>query len=210
MISSFELMLALLLSVFSLILVVSFLFYSFFTSFGRFSALKHLLLDLLSSVANSLVSKFLFFFLVSSFLTSNLLGNIPLEVIPTQYYAFTFTFSLLFWIPIIVSVCYTDFKNFFAHLLPYGAPSALMLFLPLVELFSQLIRPLTLMIRLSTNLAAGHIMMFMFSYFVLLSDVLALPIYVVLYLLYFLELAISALQAYIFTSLLTLYVAETL
>jgi F-type H+-transporting ATPase subunit a len=110
----------------------------------------------------------------------------------------------------MVAVCYTDFKNFFAHLLPYGSPVGLMLLLPLIEGFSQIIRPFTLMIRLRTNLAAGHIIMFMFSYFTLLSDLLVVPLYVVLYLLFFLELAISALQAYIFVSLLSLYVTETL
>jgi F-type H+-transporting ATPase subunit a len=137
-------------------------------------------------------------------------GNIPLQAVPTQYYSFTLTISLLFWVPIMVRVCYTDFKNFFAHLLPYGSPAGLIFFLPLIEGFSQIIRPFTLMIRLRTNLAAGHIIMFMFSYFTLLSDLLVFPLYVVLYLLFFLELAISALQAYIFVSLLSLYVTETL
>ncbi|MCA9750085.1 MAG: F0F1 ATP synthase subunit A, partial [Romboutsia sp.] len=58
-------------------------------------------------------------------------------------------------------------------MLPYGSPVGLILFLPLVEIFSQIIRPFTLMIRLSTNLSAGHIMMYIFSYFTLLSSILA-------------------------------------
>jgi F-type H+-transporting ATPase subunit a len=65
------------------------------------------------------------------------------------------------------------------------------------------------MIRISTNLSAGHIMMYMFSYFTLSSDLLAPFIYVVLWALFFLELAISMLQAYIFTSLVALYINET-
>jgi F0F1-type ATP synthase membrane subunit a len=96
-----------------------------------------------------------------------------------------------------------------AHILPFGAPVALILFLPLVEVFSQLIRPLTLIIRLRTNLSSGHIIMYMFSYFTLLSSALAPFIYIVLYLLFFLEVAISMLQAYIFVSLLSLYINET-
>ena len=188
---------------------VRILFYSFFSCLRRFSTLKHLVLDLLSSVVNSLAGKVLFFCLFVFFILVNLSGNIPLQAIPTQYYSFTVTVSLLFWIPIIVSVCLTDFKNFFAHLLPYGSPVGLVLLLPLIEGFSQLIRPFTLIIRLRTNLAAGHIIMFMFSYFTLLSDLLIVPLYTVLYLLFCLELAISALQAYIFVSLLSLYVSET-
>jgi F0F1-type ATP synthase membrane subunit a len=49
----------------------------------------------------------------------------------------------------------------------------------------------------------------MFSYFTLLSSALAPFIYIVLYLLFFLEVAISMLQAYIFVSLLSLYINET-
>lgn len=100
-------------------------------------------------------------------------------------------------------------KEFLAHMLPYGSPVGLILFLPLVELFSQMIRPLTLIIRLSTNLSAGHIIMYMFSYFTLLSSLLSPFIYVVLMLLFVLELCISALQAYIFVSLISLYINET-
>ena len=97
-----------------------------------------------------------------------------------------------------------------AHMLPYGSPVGLMLFLPLVEIFSQLIRPFTLIIRLSTNLSRGHIMMYMFSYFTVLSSYLSSFIYVVLGLLFILELCISLLQAYIFVSLISLYINETL
>jgi len=114
------------------------------------------------------------------FLLANLLGNIPIAYIPTMFYSSTLTISLLFWIPLIVCVRVSQFKEFMAHLLPYGSPAALMIFLPIVELFSQLIRPFTLMIRISTNLSAGHIMMYMFSYFTLSSDLLAPFIYVVL------------------------------
>ena len=195
--------------VISLTLIVI-LFYSFFSAFTRFETLKYLISQVLSSAVNSLVCKVIFFCLFVFFASINLCGNIPLQAIPTQYYSFTVTISLLFWVPIIVSVCLTDFKNFFAHLLPYGSPVGLILLLPLIEGFSQLIRPFTLIIRLRTNLAAGHIIMFMFSYFTLLSDYLILPLYIVLYLLFFLELAISLLQAYIFVSLLSLYVSETL
>ena len=95
-------------------------------------------------------------------------------------------------------------------MLPYGSPIGLMLLLPLIEVFSQIIRPFTLIIRLRTNLSSGHIMMYIFSYFTLLSSSLSPFIYVVLCTLFVLELCISALQAYIFVSLLALYVNETL
>ncbi|RMZ93436.1 ATPase F0 subunit (mitochondrion) (mitochondrion) [Brachionus plicatilis] len=51
--------------------------------------------------------------------------------------------------------------------------------------------------------------MYMFSYFTLLSSALSPFIYVVLYALFVLELCISMLQAYIFVSLISLYINET-
>jgi F0F1-type ATP synthase membrane subunit a len=94
-------------------------------------------------------------------------------------------------------------------MLPYGSPVGLILFLPLVEIFSQLIRPFTLIIRLRTNLSRGHIMLYMFSYFTLLSDALSIVIIPAITVLFILEICISILQAYIFVTLITLYIAET-
>jgi F-type H+-transporting ATPase subunit a len=95
-------------------------------------------------------------------------------------------------------------------LLPYGCPTGLIFFLPIVELISQIIRPLTLMVRLRTNLAAGHIILYIFSYFALLSNILTPLIYFLLVALFTLEVFISILQAYILITLIGLYVEETL
>nr|QHR79574.1 ATP synthase F0 subunit 6 [Brachionus rubens] len=187
----------------------SFAFFNFFKMLTRYSVLKQSFMDGLNSMVSAKVTKFMIITLFIVFFMVNLSGNIPLNSIPTLFYSQTLTISLLFWVPIMVCVSITQFKDFMAHMLPYGSPVGLMLFLPLVEIFSQLIRPFTLMIRLSTNLSSGHIMMYMFSYFTLLSSVLSPFIYVVLYALFVLELCISMLQAYIFVSLVSLYINET-
>ena len=187
----------------------SFAFFRFFKLLTRYSMLKQSVIDNLRAIVNSKVVKFLIIFLFILFLMINLIGNIPLNSIPTLFYSQTLTVSLLFWVPIIICVSITQIKEFLAHMLPYGSPVGLMLFLPLVEIFSQLIRPFTLIIRLSTNLSRGHIIIYMFSYFTLLSSFLFPFIYVVLYALFILELCISMLQAYIFVSLISLYANET-
>ena len=109
----------------------------------------------------------------------------------------------------MVVVSYTQLKSFLAHILPYGSPAALMGFLPLVEVFSHIIRPFTLIIRLRTNLSSGHIMMFMFSFFSVSSNILTAVISLVLLCLLVLEFCISILQAYIFTSLVSMYISES-
>lgn len=137
-------------------------------------------------------------------------ANIPLFTVPIIFYSYVLFNALLFWVPIIAFGLYRDFKGLVSHILPYGAPTGLMLFLPLVEIFSQLIRPLTLTIRFATNLSAGHIMIFMFSYFSMLSSALAPFLYVVLTVLLLIEAFIAFLQAYIFMTLLGLYLDETI
>lgn len=137
-------------------------------------------------------------------------ANIPLFTVPIIFYSYVLFNALLFWVPIIAFGLYRDFKGLVSHILPYGAPTGLMLFLPLVEIFSQLIRPLTLTIRFATNLSAGHIMIFMFSYFSMLSSALAPFLYVVLTALLLIEAFIAFLQAYIFMTLLGLYLDETI
>lgn len=202
-------MLIILWSLITTLVFFSFVFFSYFVFSSRSESLKSYIVEFLSSILKTNVTKFLFLLLFISFLTINLIGNIPINNIPTLFYSQTVTISLLFWIPIIVCVLITNFKGFISHMLPYGSPAALILFLPLVEIFSQIIRPFTLMIRLRTNLARGHIIMYMFSYFTLLSSTLAPFIHIVLSVLLILEVCISILQAYIFVSLLALYVNET-
>lgn len=202
-------MLVILNSIIVSLVLFSLAFFNLFKILTRYSVLKSSIIDNINSIVSSKVAKFLLITLFLFFLMVNLSGNIPLNTIPTMFYSQTFTIRLLFWVPIILCVSFTQFKDFIAHMLPYGSPVGLMLFLPLVEIFSQLIRPMTLMIRLRTNLARGHIMIFMFSYFTLLSSFLSPFIHLVLILLFILELCISALQAYIFVSLISLYVNET-
>lgn len=192
------------------IFLFSFILFNFFKILTRYRILKQSFIDVVNSMVRAKVTKFLAVLLFVTFFAINLSGNVPLNSIPTLFYSQTLTISFLFWLPIMICVSFTQFKDFIAHMLPYGSPVGLIIFLPLVEIFSQLIRPLTLMIRLRTNLSSGHIMMYMFSYFTLLSSSLSPFIHIVLYALFVLELCISMLQAYIFVSLISLYINETL
>lgn len=137
-------------------------------------------------------------------------ANVPLFTMPMMFYSYVLFNALLFWIPIMRFGLYHNFKGIVSHILPYGAPTGLILFLPLVEIFSQIIRPLTLTIRFATNISAGHIIMFIFSYFSMLSSALAPFLYVVLTVLLIIEVFIAFLQSYIFITLIRLYFRETI
>jgi ATP synthase subunit 6 len=148
--------------------------------------------------------------LLSSLIFVNFSGNVPGLSIPSLYYYFTCSVSVALWLSLMVVIFKTQARDFLAHILPFGSPSGLILFLPLVEIFSQIIRPFTLMVRLSTNLSSGHIIIYMFSFFSISSFTLTFILFFVLSALFLLELFISLLQAYIFTSLIYLYIAEGL
>lgn len=194
------------------LLVVCFssaLIYQLFSYLTRMSVINGKIIEGANSLIASPISHGLFTIAFIFVLVENVLGNIPLAIVPTLFYSKTLTLALIFWVPLMICVSISDAKAFFSHLLPYGCPAGLMLILPLIEGFSLIIRPFTLIIRLSTNLAAGHIILYMFSYFTLLNPILPVPLRILITALYFLEIFISALQAYIFFSLLSLYAVET-
>ena len=76
--------------------LLSFLSHSYFSYTGRFIALKVIVAKAILGVIESKVGKRLLFLLFVMFLVINIMGNIPLNRIPTMYYSLTFTARLLF------------------------------------------------------------------------------------------------------------------
>lgn len=189
-----------------LLLISSF----YFTSITRYSSLFSLLQLTLSSATPTFNnSKYLFITITFTLLVLNILGNIPGIKSLTLFYWFTLSLALSLWLGVILRIYYTQLKSWVSHLLPFGSPMGLSILLPLIEGFSHLIRPFTLMIRLRTNLSSGHIILYIFSFFAVSSLSLTTLITPVLILLMLLEVFVSALQAYIFSSLLLIYITES-
>lgn len=186
-----------------------FLRVNFFVGSRRISAIKSLLVPIIKS-SFPVIFRTLVVTVIRRYLFIIVTANVPLFTVSIIFYSYVLFNALLFWVPIIGFGLYHNFKGIVSHILPYGAPTALMLFLPLVEIFSQVIRPLTLTIRFATNISAGHIMIFIFSYFSMLSSALAPFLYVVLTVLLIIEIFIAFLQSYIFVTLLRLYFRETI
>jgi F0F1-type ATP synthase membrane subunit a len=79
----------------------------------------------------------------------------------------------------------------------------------IIEIVRRLIRPITLSVRLAANMVAGHLLMALisgpisvlrfFRFFLILSGLLLLTV---------LELAVSFIQAYVFRTLMSLYIIE--
>ena len=155
----------------------------------------------------------IFFFI----LIANLTGNIP--------YSFTITTSIIvsigFSFTILIAVTILGLSihklHFFSYFLPSGCPLALVPLLVLIESVSYLARALSLGIRLFANMCAGHTLMKILSTF-LYKLFLSGPVVAVLTLIPFtvflaicgLELAVSLIQAYVFTLLTISYIKDAI
>ena len=82
-----------------------------------------------------------------------------------------------------------------------------MVFIVLVELVRSVIRPLTLSVRLSANIMAGHLLFVLVGRACMGLSSLIL-ILAAQFILFLLELAVSIIQGYVFVVLLTLYYSE--
>jgi len=96
-----------------------------------------------------------------------------------------------------------------AHLVPLGTPAALLIFMVLIELIRNVIRPLTLSVRLAANIIAGHLLLNLLgrqapssTYGPLIGIIVAIVLLGVL------ELGVALIQAYVFSVLRTLYFNE--
>ena len=122
-------------------------------------------------------------------------------------YVFIYAFCLvLFSWALWVS---NNYLVIISHFLPLGIEGLLKLFIPLLEIIGVLIRPLTLAVRLATNISCGHVVLLIFSYFAFnIANYLVLSIRILLFGLYFIEFLVCVIQAYVFWRLLYIYIIE--
>lgn len=152
----------------------------------------------------------IFFFFIPLFmfiLYRNCIGLLPFVFTSTRQIRLSFSLSLPLWLRLIL-IAFKKLINFFSHLVPYGCPRVLMPFMVLIELIRLLIRPITLAVRLSANIIAGHLIMTLvrigsfINSFVLIFSIFAEIIIRVL------EIRVAFIQPYVFFILLTLYREE--
>nr|AQQ72862.1 ATP synthase subunit 6 [Leipothrix sp. 1 XFX-2017] len=113
--------------------------------------------------------------------------------------------SLSIWLTLNLYYALKNSKMFVSHMIPEGCPKPLVAFLFLIEMVSNMIRPVTLSVRLVANILAGHILMILLAKLVFFVGP---PLIVIYMLLNLVEFAVSLIQCYIFTVLVTLYMSE--
>merc|ERR1711963_759922 len=124
-------------------------------------------------------------------------------IIPGTIYIFI---SVFFFI--LFSIIF-QYNNLLAHLVPLGTPSFLIPIIVIIETVRNVIRPITLSIRLAANMVAGHLLLTLLGSQGPSSSSLVLVILLVsLVLLLILEVAVACIQSYVFTILRSLYLNE--
>ncbi len=155
-------------------------------------------------------------------LIANILGMMPVGVVGVH--AFTVTSHLTvtgvlavisFAIVLIVGFWRHGF-HFFSLFVPHGTPIYMIPLIFLIELFSFLIRPFSLGLRLFVAMTAGHILMKVLAGFVinginggaLTVAIVSIPSFVLMIGITLLELLVCAIQAYVFALLTSLYLND--
>lgn len=129
-------------------------------------------------------------------------------------FSYSFPFTSQFGPILLFAVCtclslvlfnfFRNFGGFASHFIPEGSPLGLSFFLFLIELVRNLIRPITLAVRLVANILAGHLLIILLSKIVFIFS----PFVLFYYFLNIVEFFVRLIQSYIFCTIITLYLSE--
>ncbi|KAG5327039.1 ATP6 synthase, partial [Acromyrmex heyeri] len=139
------------------------------------------------------------------------MGLFPYIFTPSSHIRFCFSLSLSIWVRLILFSIINHLNILLTHLTPSGTPFILIPFIVIIESIRLVIRPLTLAIRLTANIIAGHLLLTLLgsSGTNINNTAIFLTLIFTQILLYSLEISVSLIQAYVFSILSTLYRSET-
>lgn len=166
---------------------------------------------------NSLRAKKLFHYFFACFvfvLFANFLGIFPYSFTITSHFIQTLGLSFSTFLGIFFMGFVNFGSKFLQFFVPKNVPAALVPFLTVLEITSYIIRPFSLAIRLFANMLAGHILMHIlvsFNFFLFKTKLFPLYLitFMVLFLIFLLEFSIVFIQAYVFLTLLLIYLNDS-
>lgn len=142
-------------------------------------------------------------------IANNLNGLFPFIFTATSHIVISLRIALPLWLTFILFGWVNNTNKIFAHLLPNNTPILLISFMVIIETISNIIRPITLSIRLSANMIAGHLLLTLLGsqggIYSLTNNMLIVSTQLALLTL---ELAVAIIQAYVFIVLISLYSTE--
>lgn len=155
----------------------------------------------------------LFFFI----LIGNLISNVPYSFAVTASGVVSLGLSFTIFIGVTLLALSIHGIKFFAFFIPAGTPLALVPLLVLIELVSYLARSVSLGVRLFANIVAGHTLLKILSTYLyqlftgsIIVAIITLIPFVIFLALIGLELAVSLIQAFVFTLLVCSYLKDAI
>lgn len=155
----------------------------------------------------------IFFFI----LVANLNGNIPYGYTITTSVIVAIGLSVMVFLGVTILIVSNHGFHSFAFFVPSGTPLALVPILVLIELISYFARAVSLGVRLFSNIVSGHTLLAILSTFLgqlftasILVAVLTLIPYAIFIFLIVLEIAVSLIQAYVFSVLVCSYIKDAI
>ena len=153
----------------------------------------------------------LIFTLFMFILICNLLGMMPYGFTVTSNIFVTLVMAIILFIFITFLGLYLHGMRFFSLFLPSGTPLWMAPLMIVIELFVYLVKPVSLSLRLTANMVAGHVLLKVMAGFVvtlaLYLKIMPIPFIVVLV---GFEIFIAVLQAYIFAMLSCVYLNDAI
>lgn len=153
-----------------------------------------------------------FFVLFYVILFLNLIGLTPYGFTCTSQMTYTFTLGFGMFIGIVLIGISVQKSKFVNQFIP-ATTGPIVPLLIVIEIFSYIIRPFSLSIRLFANMLAGHTLLHILAGFgmsmlkvdIFIALLMAFPIIAIC----ILEFGIAFLQAYVFVVLLSIYLKES-
>jgi len=154
-------------------------------------------------------SSVIFISLFVFILINNFLGLFPYIFTASRHITLTLALALPLWLTFIIYGWVAHTNHIFAHLVPQRTPSALIPFMVLIESIRNVIRPITLSVRLIANIVAGHLLITLLgNQTAVASNIILVRLLITQILLLTLERAVAIIQSYVFAVLTTLYSRE--
>nr|YP_009681747.1 ATP synthase F0 subunit 6 [Eustenogaster scitula]ARO89842.1 ATP synthase F0 subunit 6 [Eustenogaster scitula] len=171
--------------------------------------IKMILNEFKSLLDSNKLNLLMFISLMLMILLMNFLSLFPYIFNPTSHMMINLSMSIPLWFSMMIYGWMKFTNHMFTHTLPMNTPYLLIPFMICIETLSNIIRPITLSIRLTANMIAGHILLSLIGQSFINLPILLMSIMIIPELmLMILEICVSLIQSYVFSILLLMYSKE--
>ncbi len=144
-------------------------------------------------------------------LFGNVLGLMPYGFTFTSHIIVTAAMAVFIFLAVTIIGFARHGLHFFSLFVPPGAPLGIAIVLAPLELFSYLIRPVSMSLRLFANMLAGHVLLKVLAGFIIsLGLVFGVVPFLAVFAVTLLEIMVALIQAYVFALLTCIYLNDAI